>query len=178
MEEDQRLRFTSHFEKTSLQRRNSAISQILLRQSRIPYLIEVFDPSSNREPDSNQTDSNPEMLKASYMLNNAQAKSLNTILGLRPVGLLQGPPGTGKTVFIAALVHYALTHGLAKNVLLASQSHEAVNNVAESVLKLFTKTRSSLASCALAMKERFQIAYFPFMHCVSNSCTKTAFDLP
>ncbi|VAW74110.1 Regulator of nonsense transcripts 1 homolog [hydrothermal vent metagenome] len=141
VEEDQRLRFTSHFEKTSLQRRNSAISRILLRQSRIPHLIEVFDPSSNRVPDSNHADINPEMLKASYGLNNAQAKSLSTILGLRPVGLLQGPPGTGKTVFIAALVHYALTHGLAKNVLLASQSHEAVNNVAESVLKLFAKNK-------------------------------------
>src|SRR3546814_1162658 len=58
----------------------------------------------------------------------------------RPLALTQGPPGTGKTVFIAALVHAALTYGLARNVLLASQAHEAVNNAAEAVLKLFAKT--------------------------------------
>ena len=60
------------------------------------------------------------------------------IVSTRPLGLLQGPPGTGKTRFIAALVHYALTQGIARNVLLASQSHEAVNNAGEEVLALFS----------------------------------------
>ncbi|ANC88505.1 DEAD/DEAH box helicase [Sphingomonas sp. NIC1] len=36
-------------------------------------------------------------------------------------------------------MHAALTLGLARNVLLASQAHEAVNNAAEAVLKLFAK---------------------------------------
>ena len=62
---------------------------------------------------------------------------MSALLGVRPLGLLQGPPGTGKTKFIAALTHYALAKGLARNVLLASQSHEAVNNAAELVLALF-----------------------------------------
>ena len=59
-----------------------------------------------------------------------QIDAFSNILECRPLGLLQGPPGTGKTRFIGALVHYVLTQGLARNVLLASQSHEAVNNAA------------------------------------------------
>jgi AAA domain len=68
-----------------------------------------------------------------------QKEAMSALLGVRPLGLLQGPPGTGKTKFIAALTHYALAKGLVCNVLLASQSHEAVNNAAESVLALFRK---------------------------------------
>lgn len=141
VEEDQRLRFTSHYEITSLQRRNNAISRILSRQSRIPDLIDIFDPNSGKTPTSGQCGVDPTVLKTTYELNDAQANSLSVLLDMRPVGLLQGPPGTGKTVFIAALVHYALTHGLARNVLLASQSHEAVNTAAEAVLKLFAKNK-------------------------------------
>ena len=74
-----------------------------------------------------------------YGLNGTQAAALAATWGARPLGLLQGPPGTGKTTFIAALVHHALTRGGIRNVLLASQSHEAVNTVAEEVLKLFRK---------------------------------------
>jgi len=59
------------------------------------------------------------------------------------VGLLQGPPGTGKTAFIASFIHYALTKG-ARNILLASQSHEAVNNAAEKALELCRKTNLPL----------------------------------
>ncbi|OWK26140.1 hypothetical protein AJ87_48775 [Rhizobium yanglingense] len=50
--------------------------------------------------------------------------------------MLQGPPGTGKTKFIGAFVHYALTKGGCRNVLLVSQSHEAVNTAAERVQSL------------------------------------------
>lgn len=140
VDEDQRLRFTSHFEETSLQRRGNAISRILSRQSRIPDLIDVFDPKSGKVPVQNETGVDTSTLKDAYGLNDAQAISLRALLHLRPVGLVQGPPGTGKTVFVAALVHYALTNGYAQNVLLASQSHQAVNNAAETILKLFAKT--------------------------------------
>src|SRR3546814_12954793 len=73
-----------------------------------------------------------ERLKEQYGLNDRQADALSAVLATRPLALTQGPPGTGKTVFIAALVHAALTYGLARNVLLASQAHEAVNNAARS----------------------------------------------
>ena len=52
-----------------------------------------------------------------------------------PLSLLQGPPGTGKTEFIAAFVHYLFDVQKVRNILLVSQSHEAVNTAAERIRK-------------------------------------------
>ena len=76
-------------------------------------------------------------VKTAYGLNDTQANAFEFLTRVQPVGLLQGPPGTGKTKFIAALVHFALSNNLARNVLLASQSNDAVDNAAEAVLSLF-----------------------------------------
>lgn len=143
--EDQRLRFQSHFETTSRSRRKDATSRILTGRSVCPRLLDVFDPRSGYQPSAGRIDLDAAILKNRYGLNDVQANVMVDLLAYRPVGLLQGPPGTGKTKFIGALVHIALTHGLARNVLLASQSHEAVNNAAESVLKLFD-TQETLPS--------------------------------
>ena len=100
---------------------------------------------------------------AIYDLNTDQEQAFERVIRNRPVGLLQGPPGTGKTRFIAALAHYAITHGLARNVLIASQSHEAVDTAAEAVLTLFRKTgmQPSLLRVA-ADEERVSAALRPF----------------
>lgn len=139
IEENQRLRFTSHFELQSLRRREGAIEKILSRQARVPGLIDVFDLRKRLLPATAPCALDDELVEA-YGLNPSQKEAMNALLGVRPLGLLQGPPGTGKTKFIAALTHYALAKGLARNVLLASQSHEAVNNAAESVLTLFRRS--------------------------------------
>ena len=136
VQEDDRLRFTSHFETQSLKRRESAISRVLSRQSRVAGLVDFFDPRIGTTPRPAMHEASHDDLKP-YGLNPIQNAALRTLLTNRPLGLVQGPPGTGKTKFIAALAHYALTKGLARNILLASQSHEAVNTAAEAVLKLF-----------------------------------------
>lgn len=136
VEENQRLRFTSHFELQSLRRREGAIEKILSRQSRVPGLIDVFDPGKRLLPVMVERSLDGNLVKG-YGLNPGQEEALRALISARPLGLLQGPPGTGKTKFIATLAHYALAKGLARNVLLASQSHEAVNNAAEAVLALF-----------------------------------------
>jgi serine/threonine protein kinase len=135
--EGQRLRFTSHFEATSRSRRKSATERVLARQCMATSLIDVFDLRANARPTERDIVIDRRVIQERYDLNEEQARALAELARLRPLGLLQGPPGTGKTRFIAALVHYALTHGLARNVLLASQSHEAVNNAGEAVLTLF-----------------------------------------
>ncbi|WP_238123135.1 MULTISPECIES: AAA domain-containing protein [unclassified Xanthobacter] len=139
IEENQRLRFTSHFELQSLRRREGAIEKMLSRTSRVPGLIDVFDPRKRVLPVTTTTVLDAALVDG-YGLNPSQKEALGVLLGARPLGLLQGPPGTGKTKFIAALTHYALAKGLARNVLLASQSHEAVNNAAEAVLALFRRS--------------------------------------
>lgn len=132
---DQRVRFTSHFEIESRRRRESAISRLLDGESRVVDLARLFsDPScAPRTVELSVGDD----LNSRYGLNEVQANAFVALVRTRPLGLLQGPPGTGKTRFIAALAHYALEHGLASNVLLASQSHEAVNTAAEALLKLY-----------------------------------------
>lgn len=136
VEEGQRLRFVSHFEVQSYKRRSSAIGRILEGLGRAPNLLSVFDTRTKLQPTIVKVEIDDSDL-AIYGFNSDQLAAFRKIVSTRPVGILQGPPGTGKTRFIAALTHFALTKGLARNVLLASQSHEAVNTAAEAVLKLF-----------------------------------------
>ncbi len=137
--EGDELRFRSRMEETSLDRRQAAVSRIVGRTSRTRNLIGILDPRTASSPQILPDRRAVEKLKEQYELNDQQAEALSAVLATRPLALVQGPPGTGKTVFIAALVHAALTSGMARNVLLASQAHEAVNNAAEAVLKLFAR---------------------------------------
>lgn len=131
------LRFHSHFEITSRTRRKSAIERLLSGDSVFRPLRHVFTPSANFNATFEGIECTDSDFKKKYSFNDGQAAAFSDILKIRPLGLLQGPPGTGKTRFIGALVHHALSTGLARNVLLASQSHEAVNNAAEAALRLF-----------------------------------------
>ncbi len=135
--ENQRLRFLSHFEETSRQRRRQAVERILSKKSESPYLLDVFNGSIVAPMKSSIPDIDFSHVKELHGLNQSQLESLKLILECRPIGMLQGPPGTGKTKFISSLVHCALEAGLARNVLIASQSHEAVNNAADAVLQRF-----------------------------------------
>lgn len=150
--EGQRLRFVSHFEVQSLKRRTDAVDRILEGNGRAANLLSVFDPRSGISPQVIKDIPNEEVL-SSYGLNEDQRQAFRNIARIRPVGVLQGPPGTGKTRFIAALTHYAITAGLARNVLLASQSHEAVNTAAESVLALFRSTGEDPSLLRVAMND-------------------------
>jgi hypothetical protein len=114
VDENQRLRFTSHFELQSLRRREGAIEKILSRQARAPGLIDVFDLRKRLLPVTAPCILDDALVGA-YGLNPSQKEAMSALLGVRPLGLLQGPPGTGKTKFIAALTHYALAKGLVRN---------------------------------------------------------------
>ncbi|KVF64806.1 hypothetical protein WJ15_10785 [Burkholderia cepacia] len=140
-----RLRFQSRYENTSRERREAATSRILHASAAAPGLFDVFQPTTGSVARRIAWDIDEAEVSARYSFNPVQTEAFANILQCRPVGLLQGPPGTGKTRFIGALVHYALTRGLARNVLLASQSHEAVNNAAEAVLDLFGADRDALS---------------------------------
>lgn len=130
------LRFKSMMETDSRTRRTSATKRILGRRSVLPNLIDYLSDKIS-EPKLTSTAVDRHDLESRYGLNASQSDAFVRLLSMRPLGLLQGPPGTGKTTFIASLVHYLLSTGLISNVLLASQSHEAVNNATESILKLF-----------------------------------------
>jgi tRNA A-37 threonylcarbamoyl transferase component Bud32 len=130
------LRFRSMMETDSRMRRTAATDRILRRGGVSPNLIDYFGWEPPEATDSGLV-VDPAAIGLQYGLNASQSDAFVKIVSSRPLGLLQGPPGTGKTRFIAALVHYLLANGVISNVLLASQSHEAVNNATEGVLRLF-----------------------------------------
>lgn len=114
------------FEKVASERRVAAMKRVLAGGGLIPSLVDYFDPDTERLPRRDTTIDLSEL--GEYELNAAQEEALRTALTHGPISLLQGPPGTGKTKFIASFVHLLLSRGLADNILLVSQSHEAVNN--------------------------------------------------
>jgi hypothetical protein len=131
------LRFKSVMETDSRLRRTAATSRLLQRKAVVPNLVDYFNPAASAECVEVVHDIDSDLVQNRYGLNQSQTQAFSKLWSKRPLGLLQGPPGTGKTKFIAALVHYALSKGSVRNVLLASQSHEAVNNATEGVLRLF-----------------------------------------
>ncbi len=120
-------------DRVSKERRRRAVERIVSRKSVIPNLVDYFEPQLNPEDVKFGLEIEEDDL-AAYELNDGQRASFRALLKVGPIGLLQGPPGSGKTRFIASLTHWLLTKGGAQRVLIASQSHEAVNNVLQSVL--------------------------------------------
>jgi serine/threonine protein kinase len=119
------------FEKAASERRVAAMKRVLAGGGLIPSLVDYFDPGSDRMP---KLDAQIEIGElGEYGLNDFQEEALRNTLSYGPISLLQGPPGTGKTKFIASFVHLLLSRGLAQNILLVSQSHEAVNNAMDKV---------------------------------------------
>jgi serine/threonine protein kinase len=125
-------------EQTSIDRRAKAVRRILGGASAIPELIDYFDPNIEAEPGSFDVQI-PDDELAAYGLNDGQNAAFRAFLTSGPVCLLQGPPGTGKTRFIASFAHWLITQGGAKRILIASQSHEAVNNVINSLVLLYKR---------------------------------------
>lgn len=123
-------------DRVSKERRRRAVDRVTARRSVIPDLIDYFDPQFEAPEETYDLSALDEDLRA-YGLNEGQRKAFAHFLASGPVGLLQGPPGSGKTRFIASFVHWLLTEGGARRVLVASQSHEAVNNVLEELLRTY-----------------------------------------
>lgn len=79
-----------------------------------------------------------------YQLNSDQRKAVLGALNGDGLFLLQGPPGTGKTKTIAALVHIIATKLGSRRILVASQTHEAVNNAASKIAETFDQLNTPL----------------------------------
>ena len=133
-------------EASASDRRVTAMRRVLGGRALIPNIAQYFEPNCSIPPIRLSGSTTPEQLRLQYGLNESQAAAMAHVLETGPVSLLQGPPGTGKTKFIASFVHHVLTEGHAKNVLLVSQSHEAVNNALGKSHELLLEGRVSRAS--------------------------------
>lgn len=125
-------------ERSASERRVAAMNRVLAGGALIPRIVDYFDPDAELMPHRAAVGDLGDL--SEYELNDQQAEALRTAVSFGPVSLLQGPPGTGKTKFIASFVNLVLSRGLASNVLLVSQSHEAVNNAMEKVVDLSRKS--------------------------------------
>ncbi|MFJ9449125.1 AAA domain-containing protein [Herbaspirillum sp. NPDC101397] len=125
------LHIRGTFEKAASERRVAAMKRVLAGGGLIPSLVDYFDPDTEQMP-RHESKIEPSDL-GEYELNESQEEALRAALSFSPISLLQGPPGTGKTKFIASFVHLLLSRNMADNILLVSQSHEAVNNVLDKV---------------------------------------------
>ncbi|MBX9778554.1 MAG: AAA family ATPase [Xanthobacteraceae bacterium] len=133
-----RVNLVDRRSRSSFDRRAKAVDRILDDEAAIEGLIGYFQPDLSLEA----VDIGDEVSDATldrYRLNRGQRNAFRHVIARGPVGFLQGPPGTGKTLFIASLVHWLTTEKGARKILIASQSHEAVNNAIEALLDLFKK---------------------------------------
>ncbi|WP_119273127.1 AAA domain-containing protein [Taklimakanibacter deserti] len=121
--------------RTSLDRRTKAVEKILDGEAAIERLVDYFTPDKSLQVTDFGIDVADDVI-ARYRLNHGQGSAFKHIVRYGPVGYLQGPPGTGKTHFIASLVHWLVADQGARRILIASQSHEAVNNAIEALLNL------------------------------------------
>ena len=81
-----------------------------------------------------------------------QRDAFRKVVKYGPVSMLKGPPGTGKTEFISAFVHYLFHHQLVKNMLVVSQSHEAVNTTVERIRKRFNSYNQDISIVRISNK--------------------------
>ena len=127
--------------KASYNRRKNALQRILDGESAVKNLVHYFDehcilPSEKYDIHiSNEEFKRYDQPEKNVSLNEAQRIAFQRLIANGPLSLLQGPPGTGKTEFIAAFVHYLFDVQKVRNILLVSQSHEAVNTAAERIRK-------------------------------------------
>jgi hypothetical protein len=71
-------------------------------------------------------------------LDDDKREAVACALGSPDVLITRGPPGTGKTTFIAELIMQELDRNPAARILLASQTHVAIDNAVERVAELRT----------------------------------------
>lgn len=127
--------------KASYTRRKNALQRILDGESAVKNLVYYFDEHCNLPSEKYEIHVSDEEFKRydqpekNVSLNEAQRIAFQRLIANGPLSLLQGPPGTGKTEFITAFVHYLFDVQKIRNILLVSQSHEAVNTAAERIRK-------------------------------------------
>ncbi|MGW6225934.1 AAA domain-containing protein [Cellulosimicrobium cellulans] len=110
----------------ALERQRSAVTAIRKGQVPAPDLRGVLvDPRTNAEPTLEPVE------EWSSPLDKTKKRAVQLALGAPEVLVIQGPPGTGKTRFITETVTQLLKKQPDARILIASQTHVAVDNAVE-----------------------------------------------
>lgn len=156
------LFFRSKQDRASYRKRKAALKKLLDREGILPNLVDIFDPTCENQATDygiSLTDDDFERYDREdqhgnkISLNEQQRAAFTKLVNYGPLSLLQGPPGTGKTEFIAAFVHYLIEKQQTKQILLVSQSHEAVNTAAERIRKHCSRLGTELEIVRFSNRE-------------------------
>jgi len=137
---------------SSLNKRKIATDNLIHDRSVISNITDYFSPGLDvtptvqSEPTDDELDFYTELDKSgkvTFELNSQQRDAFKGLYKYGPISLLQGPPGTGKTAFIGSFIHYCISNGT-RRVLLVSQSHKTVNNATEKVRSLFGRNKTEI----------------------------------
>lgn len=141
---------------TALQRQQRGLDAVEYRRSVRPDLGQLLaEPSRLREP--------VEVAVARFgqPLDLAKQRAVRAALGSEDVLIVRGPPGTGKTTFICELVVQEIARNDGARILIASQSHAALDHALSALDKQAPGAR--LLRLARADDERVADATRPLL---------------
>lgn len=144
--------------KSSRDKRAAAVNTVLSGGARIPNLADYFSERPPQLKVDASCEPSEQTLRELYdtaesQLNRKQIEAFQYLLSQEPLGALQGPPGTGKTAFIGQLVHYLISSGQARNVLLVGQSHTSVDTAVLKARDVFRQKGESLEVVRLGQEK-------------------------
>jgi len=129
-------RLDLHALRVATERQREAVDKIRrgdISKSSLKTLI--IDPSVVMPPTDDITISE----KTIEMLDESKRTAVKKALGCQDILVVEGPPGTGKTHFISALVNETLNNNPAAHILIASQTHIAIDNALERITQYNNK---------------------------------------
>jgi len=103
-----------------------------------------------------ETIDDPRLDEPASRLAGRAGEIVRTIVASSPLVALQGPPGTGKTTVIAAVVQCLLLRDETQRILITSQSHAAVDNIALRIKELGLADGDRTVCVRVAAAEKFE----------------------
>ncbi|QUS54600.1 AAA domain-containing protein [Pseudovibrio brasiliensis] len=134
-----KLRLVELRAETSWQRRRKGLHAVLQGDTPIPSLVDWFSPSRPNPVPAIAPLPQPSVPQIEqYGLDESKVLAFRHVLE-QPLSVVMGPPGTGKTMLLSALLDYLTRLKEVGRVLLVSQSHVAVNELATRARHVMSK---------------------------------------
>lgn len=118
--------------RSKLMREQAALRRVFEGGAARPDLKDILNnPALNPEPEKIELDS-----YFQENLDDAKRRALSTVVGSTGMSIVQGPPGTGKTTLIAELIAQQLARDPDSRILLAAQTHIALDHALSKVMSI------------------------------------------
>jgi serine/threonine protein kinase len=126
-----KLEFDSWAARLAVNRQKDALDALRFDQAVNPLLKTLLAKPETASTPQPKTD----VLFFNSRLDDAKQTGVNLVLGSDELTLVKGPPGTGKTTFITEIILQHLKMNPDARILLASQTHVALDNCVEGLSK-------------------------------------------